>query len=674
MKFFLQTVLLWLCTTFLVITTVVAQSVSDSIGLPEVIITEQFNDRELRATAPHRILTAEQIGQLNALQLSDVVKHLPGVTIRDYGGIGGLKTISVRSLGAHHTAVSYNGIVLSDQQTGQIDIGRFSLDNVERLTLHNGQDDRIFRPARIYAAASALEISSVTPHFENDDHFNGKLSLKGGSFGLFNPSLLLNGKLSERVSTTFSGEWMNSRGDYPYILRYGSSVSDSTSKESRINGDVDNLRLESSIHAHINNHSRGNLRLYYYTSERGLPGATIFYNTLHDSGQRLWEKNFFAQTHLEHVFSSKWELQADGKYQQSYLRYLDPSYLGSTGMVEDIFKQYERYGSLSALYRASPNLSFSASTDLISNMMHSSRQGFVTPTRLTLHSVIATKWVSDRLLATASLLQTQTFESVKTGKAGTNHNRLSSYLSASFKPWSDQDIRLRAFYKKSFRLPTFNDLYYPQVGVRNLLPEDAEQLNVGLTQALYTEKQIRQLTFTADLFHNRIKNKIVAYPTGNLHQWAMFNVGKVIINGADLSLESITTVTKKMLLHTGISYTWQNATDRTNSNQVNYGHQLAYTPYHSGSTRAALELDQLQLSYTLIWSGVRYNNGYNDTPYRMNGYTDHGISIMRSFPTHLGKFTLSGEALNLGNKNYEIVKNYPMPGRSFRATLIIHFH
>lgn len=673
MKLFLQIFFLCLCATFFVKKTVVAQSVSDSIGLPEVIITEQFNDRELRATAPHRILTAEQIGQLNALQLSEAVKHLPGITIRDYGGIGGLKTISVRSLGAHHTAVSYNGIVLSDQQTGQIDIGRFSLDNVERLTLHNGQDDRIFRPARTYAAASTLEISSVTPHFENNDHFNGKLSLKGGSFGLFNPSLLLKGKLSESVSSSFSGEWMNSQGDYPYILRYGSSVGDSTSKERRINGDVENLRLESSIYAQISSRSKGNVHLYYYNSERGLPGATIFYNTHHDSGQRLWERNFFAQTHLEHVFSNKWKLQADGKYQQSYLRYLDPYYLGSTGKVEDIFEEYELYGSISALYRAFTNLSFSASTDLISATMHSNRQGFVTPTRLTFHTVIATKWVSERLLATASLLRTQTFESAENGEAGTNRNRLSPYLSASFKPWYDQDIRLRSFYKKSFRFPTFNDLYYPQVGVRNLLPEDAEQFNIGFTQGLYSGKQLKQLTFTADMFHNRVKNKIVAYPTGNLHQWAMFNLGKVIINGADLSLESKTTVTKKMLLHSGISYTWQNATDRTNSKQVNYGHQLAYTPRQSGSARAALEFNQFLLSYTLIWSGVSYNNGYNDTPYRINGYTDHGISIMRSFPTHLGKLTLSCEALNLGNKNYEIVKNYPMPGRSFRVTLIIHF-
>ena len=232
---------------------------------------------------------------------------------------------------------------------------------------------------------------------------------------------------------------------------------------------------------------------------------------------------------------------------------------------------------------------------------------------------------------------------------------------------------MRAFYKKSFRLPTFNDLYYPQVGVRNLLPEDAEQFNIGLTFGTTNDELLQQFTFTADVYHNKVENKIVAYPTGNLHQWAMVNVGKVIINGADLSIEGSTAVTDKVMLHAGSSYTWQQATDRTDPQQVNYGHQLAYTPRHSGSVRAAFELDQLQISYTLIWSGVRYNNGYNDTPYRMRGYADHGLSIVRSFSTRMGNIALSGEALNLGNKNYEIVRNYPMPGRSYRITLIIHF-
>src|SRR5574344_2932253 len=99
---------------------------------------EAKRNNNVTSTAPVQSVGVTEIRQLGSLQLSDVAKHFSGVTVKDYGGIGGLKTISVRSLGAAHTAVSYDGITLSDCQTGQIDIGRFSTDNVEMLSLCNG--------------------------------------------------------------------------------------------------------------------------------------------------------------------------------------------------------------------------------------------------------------------------------------------------------------------------------------------------------------------------------------------------------------------------------------------------------------------------------------------------------------------------------------------------------
>jgi len=106
-------------------------------SIPEVTVAEAYHTREVRAMAPTQVFSKEELKSLNVLQVSDAVKHFAGVTVKDYGGIGGLKTVSLRSLGAEHTAVGYDGITISDCQTGQIDIGRFSLDNVDRLSLSN---------------------------------------------------------------------------------------------------------------------------------------------------------------------------------------------------------------------------------------------------------------------------------------------------------------------------------------------------------------------------------------------------------------------------------------------------------------------------------------------------------------------------------------------------------
>lgn len=673
MRFLIQSVCLLALIACIAPADLAAQSVSDTIGLPEVVVTGRFSDREIRSTAPVQILSGDQLRHLHALQLSDAVKYFSGVSIKDYGGIGGLKTISVRSLGAHHTAVIYNGVAVSDVQTGQIDLGRFSLEEVENITLYTGQNDQIFLPATAFAAASTLAIRSTTPHFEEVKRFNGKASLKAGSFGLFNPSFHGNVRLSDNLSASLGSEWTTSRGDYPYRLHYGVAGVDSSSVERRENSDVNSLRLEGALFGDFSAATQGQLRAYYYRSERGLPGATIFYNTGDFSRQRLWDRNFFLQGSMEHAFSHRWALQGNAKYNRSYLRYLDPTYLGAEGKYEDVFNQQETYGSLSLLYRPFERLSFSASGDLSSATMEANRTGFITPTRLTSRSVVAGKWVSEQVIAITHLLYTRTFESARDGEAADDRSKLSPYLSLSLKPFVEKDFRVRAFYKNSFRLPTFNDLYYPAVGTRNLLPEDAHQFNVGVTWALSPQHSGSHFTFSLDAYRNRVKNKIVAFPTGNLHQWAMINLGKVIITGMDFTTEGSIDLSGSARLLVAGSYTFQSALDKTDAEGSTYNHQIAYTPRHSGSGRAVLHLPRLDVTYTLLWSGERYSNGYNSNEFRISGYTDHGLSVSKSLSSRFGVIDLQLEVLNLLGKNYEIVRNYPMPGRSFRINTSFNF-
>lgn len=652
-----------------------AQYKTDSLQhLPEVVITEKTGDKELRSTTPMQILSRKSIQNLNALQLSDALKHLSGVTVKDYGGIGGLKTISVRGLGATHTGVYYNGVAISDVQTGQIDIGRFSLDNIENITLNSGQSDQIFMPAKAFSTASYLNINTVKPHFNtNDKTINGKLSIKTGSLGLFNPSISANIKLSDKLIATASGELLSAHGRYSYILNYGEAGVDSSSVEKRENSDVQNLRLETALYADISRNTKGDIRLYYYESERGLPGATIFYNTLSFSKQRLWDRTFFTQAHLEHEISAKWSIQADAKYNRGYLRYLDPTYLGAEGKIEDRFNQNETYASVSALYKPLQNLSFSMASDITSATMFSERESFATPSRLTSQSVITAKWVSERLLTSASILYSQTLESTKIGNPAKNTKKLSPHLSLSYKPFNDMDFRLRMFYKNSYRLPTFNDLYYPLVGTRSLKPESANQFNIGATYSIENRGFIKFITLMLDAYHNNINNKILAYPSGNLHQWTMMNIGTVHINGIDLSTESAYSLSDRLNLLLGLSYTYQNAVDKTDSKKSTYNHQIAYTPRNSGSVRTVLELPKIKIAYNMLWSGERYTNGYNINEYKLKGYTDHSVSVSKEFKSKLNLYTISLEALNILNKNYEIIKNYPMAGRTIRANIIINF-
>jgi vitamin B12 transporter len=641
--------------------------------IQEVTVTEKYLNSEVRSTAPLQILSAKNIENLNVLQVSDAVKYFSGVTVKDYGGIGGLKMVSVRSLGGNHTAVSYDGITLTDVQTGQIDLGRFSLENVDMISLSSGQSDNIFQPARLFASASVLNIKTLTPKFVGKSTVNGKISIKGGSFGLINPAILLEGKINRKFAVTFSGEWLSADGKYPYTLQYGPDSKNLTTSEIRQNTDVQNLRLEGSLYATFSENEKGYLKTYFYKSERGLPGPTILYNAESSSKQRIWDNTFFTQAHYEKEFSKSWVFQANAKFNNGYLHYVDPTYQNSDGKLENTYQQNEYYGSVSMLFRTFENVSFSASTDGSISSLSADISDFAFPTRFSWLSAVAAKYVTNQVLATASLLSTVVNETVKTGDAANNYQQLSPYISLSVKPFRTEDFRIRFFYKNIFRLPSFNDLYYSQVGNRDLKPEKTNQFNLGLTYSESVGNWLPFITFTVDAYHNEVTDKIVAYPNKDTFFWTIMNYGKVAIDGLDLTMETTFQPWKKLGIVLGTNYTYQRALNITNPTDRDYNNQIPYTPRVSGSGRVGVETPWLNLSYSLLWSGHRYAVNQNYAENRLPGFTDHSLSVNRNFQTKNQLIHVNLEVLNLLNSNYEIVRWFPMPGRSFRATVSVRF-
>lgn len=668
-----------ICCLFLATTLFAQQQKVDTThiySIPEIQISDVYQTREVRSSSPLQILSKDALKNLHALQVSDAVKHFAGVTVKDYGGIGGLKTVSIRSLGAQHTAVGYDGIALTDCQTGQIDIGRFSLDNVDQLSLSNGQSDNIFQPARFFASAGILNIQTLTPRFEEGKRTNVSASFKTGSWGLVNPSLLLEQQLNRKWTVTANGEWMSSDGQYPYTLHYGNAEGDLTSHEKRKNTDVQTLRAEAGLYGNFSDKEQWRLKAYYFQSSRGLPNATTFYYDF--STQHLWDKNTFIQSQYKKEFSKQWVFQTSAKWNWNYQRYLDPDSKNSSGKTENSYYQQEYYLSASVLYRLLSNLSFSLSTDGSINTMNADLKNFVHPTRYSWLTAFAGKYMNDWLTLSASALATVINEDVEKGGSAGNHRKLTPYVSASFKPLKNEELRIRLFYKDIFRLPSFNDLYYEEVGNSKLKPENARQYNVGVTYSKNLCSFLPYLSATIDGYYNKITDKIIAYPTKNLAVWSMRNLGSVEIKGIDATASIALQPWENIRINLSGNYTYQRALDVTNPDLDSeegrtYKHQIAYTPRVSGSGQAGIETPWINLSYSFLFSGKRYQQGENIAENRLDSYSDHSISASRSFKIMQTNTSVSVEVLNIADKNYEIIRNFPMPGRSVRATISIRY-
>jgi outer membrane cobalamin receptor len=639
-----------------------AQQPNDTLAgqlhqLPEVSVRAPRVMPALTATAPLQQLRRTALERLGVTAVADAVRHFAGVSVKDYGGIGGLKTVSVRSLGAQHTAVSYDGVAVSDVQSGQVDISRFSLDNVSALTLTIGQNDDIYRTARMFAAAGVLNIETQQPAFDRLP-FSLAVHLKAGSFGYVNPSLMLAQRVSRRVSLSAYADYLRADGNYPFKLWNGNKLIDAR----RNNSDIDTWRAELNLFADLSDRQTLKAKLYLFDSGRGLPGSVIYDNPY--AAERLYDRNYFAQLSYEHRFSARWKLKAAGKFNYTWNRdYNDQS----SGITDNRFRQREGY--LSAVLWGAPatHLSFSLAQDVAYNTLSNTFPNCRFPRRLTSLTVLVGHYRLSRFTATASLLNTYITERVRTGAAVPDRRRLSPAVSLSWLALPRAGVRLRASYQDIFRTPTFNDLYFLSSGSRNLRPETTRQFNVGATWNASALLPADLFTLSVDGYYNQVKDKIVAVPT--LFVWQMMNVGEVQTFGIDANLNAQWQLASRYRLYLTGAYSFMRAIDTTDPESKTWHNQIVYTPRHSGSASLTIENPYVNLTYNLTYASARYTMAQNLPENRIAPYTDHGISLSHTFRWKRQSLRVQLDALNLGGKNYEIIRFYPMAGRNYKISI-----
>lgn len=633
--------------------------------LDEVVVSAPFKARKTMATSPFQTLSHTQFEQQGVTDIADALRRFSGVNVKDYGGAGGMKTVSVRSLGAQHTAVAYDGVTLTDCQSGQIDFSRFSLDNVATLSLTVGDNDDIFQPARIVASAASIRLQTLQPDFSGQPwHVNA--GVKAGSFGLANPFLRYDRQLGKRVSMSAFGDFMRADNLYPFTLVNGKYQSE----EKRQNNYIETWRGEWNLYTCPAEHAVLNGKVYYYDSFRELPGPVILYNS--KSEEELTERNFFAQLHYQTYWDNHWSLQVNGKFNWAYSHYHDQGNEYPGGAMDNRYYQREYYASAAVLYTPWESWAFSYAADYSYNNLTSNATAGVKPYRHTILQTLSARYRTPHLTLTALLLGSLYENQAHRGEAARDARRLSPSVSVSWKPWEEAGLRLRASYKDIFRVATFTENYFDRWGSRDVKPEIARQFNVGLTYGRTSRESFwESLTLSADGYYNYVEDKIVAIPY-NMFFWTTVNLGRVDIWGADLHAEATLRLAPRHHVPLSLNYTYQHAVDMTDPSAVYYKDQIPYTPEHSGGFSVAWENPWLNLSFHLTGTSERYASVQNIASNRLDGYVECGIALYRSFRWKRVGLSVRGDVQNLGNKQYSIVKSYPMPGRSYKLTISIN--
>lgn len=608
-------------------------------------------------------LSKKHLSNINVQSAGDAAKFLGGVLVKDYGGLGGIKTVSVRGLSSNHTSVMYDGVSLFDNQSGQIDLSKYSLSNINSLSLANAQFSEFLPTAASLAYASSVNLQTRRPEM-GANRFKGDLSLTYGSFNLFNAGLFTAAKLSDKDIITVLGDLTNTDGRYTYKMYYGAGQSLSTDKMKRENNDM------FSSHAEVNWFHTFSLRntmkakVYYYYSERGLPSNVNLY--YQNSKQRLWNGNLFAQSEFTSLVSNRLTYKNSVKVDWNYTRYKDPHYLSGPNGQDDRYTQKFVYMNNCLNVKLTDNAFVTFTDDLSYNSLDYTLLETV-PERVSSLTAAVLTCNTGNWTFTADGVHSYYKDKFKLD--GRTYNYFSPFFSVKYARGGFSSV---LFYKNIFRMPTFNELYYRRSGNTALKPEKTYQLSLSNAYSFSVGNVL--LRAEADIYYNNVKDKIVAIPL-NQFLWSMLNYGKVDIYGCDIKTGAVYNIAKDVNLDLKINYSYQKGVDM-DENSYTYKQDIPYMPRNVGSAVLGFEYGQYKVAYTCLYVGDRYSLQENIPQNLLKSYAEHGFNC--SYTAKINRYKaeklcLTASVNNIFNKQYEIIRAYPMMGRNFNLKVQIFF-
>lgn len=591
---------------------------------------------------PSQTLAGAALQDLSTTSVADALKYFSGVQIKDYGGLGGLKTVNVRSLGSQHVGVYLDGIRITNAQNGQIDLGRYSLSNMESVALYNANRNERLQSASEYASAATVYLQTRRP---DSTAFN--VEYGAGSFGLQK----LKAYFSFRNILFVDAEYQRTDGGYPF--RFQSASEDTVGK--RRNSDISFYRLEAAgFYKGFTAHA------YFYSSERGLPGPVVRrLSDQWDSTDRQWDRNFFLQSTYRHTWD-RFALKTNLKYAYDWLRYLqDPSTNAAAMHCDNHYRQQDLYASVSAAWNSSW-LSLTASTDLrwsdLTTNVYRSAYVYRLDSKSLLSAIASYRGFEGNI----ALLYTHIGDhSARSAQSAATLSRLTPMLLAS---WHHRAFTVRAFHKRIFRAPTLNDLYYTLVGNAQLRPEYTSQFDLGV------DYKDRHLHLALDAYYNRIEDKIVAIPMKSQFRWSMVNFGLVKSLGLSATAGYDRTW-GRFSLNANANYTCQRDRDYSAPHDPEYRNTIPYSPLHSASLIVDLAYDGWSLCTSWLYTGDRFALISNNRDDLLGAWQTVDLKLNKRFRIRRHSVQATVECNNLCDSRHEVVKRYPMPGRNWKATL-----
>lgn len=620
-------------------------------SLPQVIVNSSTKKNSELSTQE---INREDILRIQPQDVGVVLQKVSGTSMKSYGGLGGMKTISIRGLGGQHTAVIVDDFFIGNTQNGQLNLASVQTDNIEKLALNNGAKTNNLLPVSTYVYGSVITISTFENNF-GSKLYQTRFSSKIGSFGEVDNYLSFKVSKSKLFLSAF-GKYRQANGKYAYTLNNGKTIYSGI----RENNDFKDWYSGVSLGFLVNNKSQFRLIYRNSGSDQGLPGPIILYNSL--SNQRLTSQLNILNCDFKSQFKSIY-FRLFYAFQNDEIHYSDPSFLNQTGGIESTYQNTIHQTGLSFSKNWNSYFHLYGGVDTKISKLDFNTENASSPNRIHSIGAFGLKGLIQSINYDMQVSSQSIIEQNASGERAPNRFISNPFFSIENEAIGKMKLKFKAWYKNSFRIPTFNELYYNGIGNVKLKPEEASQYSFGFSVVPIQRKF--SLKLISSIYYSEVKNQILAIPTKNLFVWSMQNIGIVHTSGNESRIEMNYEINPRWTMDCKINYTYQKSLDFSSKNSPTFKNQVAYIPVHSGNGDLSIQRKNSGIQFSIFASSLRYALNENIPANIVDGFllVDVGlftkIKLFASQEIRL-QFTMK----NCLNTSYAFVNYYVMPGRN----------
>ncbi len=587
---------------------------SQSVDLDEVVVSESKIDipfsKKYRSV---EVIDSKSIIESGVNNVVDLLQQVSGVDLRRRGVAGTQADLYVRGGGFDQTLLLIDGMKMDDIQTGHHTLNLLlPIQLIERIEIIKGPASRIFGQNAFNGA-----INIVTKTLPKSDKKLFEVMVSNPTFGSFKQfGFLINSRLL--LKEKFNAQ-----------LTFSRSKSDGYRYNTDYSNDFFFFKSEIKTKKNPVNITSG------FTEKKF--GANGFYAS--PSAVDQYEETQASFIGISTVFGSEKLLIRPklywrrGQDEYIYIRN-NPSVYRNLHITNKIYLDF----SFSKLFDSS-RLNFGI--DLSSSSISSNNLGKHNRFTSSLYADYTFKTKDNKL-------------SFSPGFSVSNFSDMSTHFFPGVDIGFDlsEKINLYANYGKTYRIPTYTDLYYSDrntIGNPNLNPEHAITNEIGIK---YSNENI---DISSSYFLRKSSNIIDYVKQSEQDKWEATNIRNLDTNGFDFNF--LFKISPNNNLRLGYTYLF----DKSYVSEVNYSRYAINSLRHQLNTRLALKYSN-KITHTLINRFGERSNNVSHIVYDSN--LKYQLSNNSYFFINVN---------NIFNEEYYETNLVPMPGRNFLIGVISYF-